>query len=67
MGKELRWNPISLAMFNSTLKGVLKKKIWDLLSLIEALEAAAKLSRMDFRVHASRRVGAPMRVVSSTK
>ena len=53
-------------MFNCILKGVLKKKIWDFLSLIEVLEVAAKFSKIDFRVLASWRVGSPMRVVSST-
>ena len=50
MGKELLWNPNSLAMFNCFLKGVLKKKIWVLISLIEVLEDATKFSRIDFRV-----------------
>ena len=66
MGKELLWNLNSLAMFNCILKEVLKKKNWDLLSLIEVPEAAMKFSKIDFRVLASQRAGSPMRVVSST-
>ena len=66
MGRELRWNPISLAMVSWILSGVLKKNIWDFLSLMDVPDVAAKLSRMDFRVRASRRVGEPISVVSST-
>ena len=66
MGRELRWNPISLAMVSWILKGVLKKNILDLVSLMDITEATAKLSRMDFKVLASRRVGDPISVVSST-
>lgn len=65
VGKELRWNPNSMAMFSCILRGVLKKKIWELLWLIEVSEATTKSSKIDFRVLASRRVGSPIRVVSS--
>lgn len=66
MGRELRWNPISLAMVSWILKRVLKKNIWDLVSLMDVPDATVKLSRMDFKVLASRRVGEPITVVSST-
>ena len=65
MGRELRWNPISLAMVSWILKGVLKN-IWDLVSMMDVPDDAAKLSRMDFKVLASRRVGEPISMVSST-
>ena len=66
LSKEILWNPNALAMFNCILKGVLKKKIWDLLSLIEVPEVATKFSKIYCRVIASQRVGSPMRVLSST-
>ena len=66
MGGELHWNPISLAMVSWILKGVLKKNIWDLVSLMDVPDAVEKLSRMDFKVLASRRVGEPISMVSST-
>ena len=53
-------------MVSWILKGVLKKNIWDLVSLMYIPDAAMKLSRRDFKVLASRRVGEPISVVSST-
>lgn len=44
---------------------MLKKKIWDLLSLIEVPEATAKSFRTVFMVMDSRGVGSPIRVVLS--
>ena len=66
MGRELHWNPISLVMVSWIIRGVLKKNIWDLLSLMDIPDVATKLSRMDFRVRSSGRVGEPISVLSST-
>ena len=66
MGRELCWNPISLVMVSWIHKGVLKKNIWDLVSLMDIHEATMKFSRMDFKVLASYRVGEPNSIVSST-
>ena len=66
MGRELHWNPISLVMVSWILRGVLKTNIWDLVSLMDILDATVKLSRMYFKVLTSQRVGELISVVSST-